>query len=329
MPVDMDGDLAEVARVEVLPSAVMELTYLLWHLEGTKWSDEVQGLDAFNAARLEIHDQLEALWQDGQVCLNETSILADRNGALLTDEVDTFLQGLERAAVAERANLELRSETSANRAATLKRLERLHREPGLRRRYAGLLSRVWGLVRPEWEARGQAAVGRAAREWTDRLARGVAPIDLLPANHIVRRKPEHAPLLELRPRLVISPIYFAGGGSFIVDMTSFVHTGRPARDVAPDEMRRRDAELMADRLKVLADGTRLALLRQLAREPAGVTELARRFRLAQPTVSNHVRLLREADLLESRRDGARVVYTAARGNVGQLLARAERLLLED
>jgi DNA-binding transcriptional ArsR family regulator len=329
MPVDLDNASAASAQVEVRPSAVMELTYLLWHLSSTKWSEEVQGLDAFKAARQEILDELEALWHDGHTCINETSILADRIGALLTDEAESFLRGLDRAAAAERANLDLRSEASELRAATLKRLERLRHEPALRRRYASLLSRVWGLTLPEWEARGRPAVRRACQEWTDRLARGAAAIDLLPPNHIVRRKPEHEPLLQLRPRLVISPIYFAGGGSFVIDMTGFVHVGRPAGDVAPDELRRRDSELMADRLKVLADGTRLALLRQLAREPAGVTELARRFRLAQPTVSNHVRLLRDAELLESRRDGARVVYTAARGNLGQLLARAERLLLED
>jgi ArsR family transcriptional regulator len=91
---------------------------------------------------------------------------------------------------------------------------------------------------------------------------------------------------------------------------------------------RREAGRVAGRLKVLADPTRLALLRQLVHEPTSVTELANGFRLAQPTVSAHIRLLREAGLLESSRDGARVLYTAPRDRVSQLLTEAGDALLQ-
>jgi ArsR family transcriptional regulator len=111
-------------------------------------------------------------------------------------------------------------------------------------------------------------------------------------------------------------------------VTSFVHIGTPAAPGDVESLHRAESERVAERLKVLADGTRVAVLRQLSREPASVMDLSRRFRLAQPTVSNHVKLLRDAGLLDARKDGARVVYSASRERVSRLLAEAEHLLLD-
>ena len=53
----------------------------------------------------------------------------------------------------------------------------------------------------------------------------------------------------------------------------------------------------------LADPTRRRILRRLARGPASVGELARPFRISLPAVSRHLRVLEEAGLLRSERDG--------------------------
>lgn len=56
-------------------------------------------------------------------------------------------------------------------------------------------------------------------------------------------------------------------------------------------------------LKLLADGTRLRILGLVEREELSVGELSRALGLAQSRVSNHLRLLREAELLSERHVG--------------------------
>jgi ArsR family transcriptional regulator len=53
----------------------------------------------------------------------------------------------------------------------------------------------------------------------------------------------------------------------------------------------------ARRLKALGDPTRLAIFEAVAGRPLPVGELARSMNVAQPTVSNHVRILRDAGLI--------------------------------
>ena len=61
-------------------------------------------------------------------------------------------------------------------------------------------------------------------------------------------------------------------------------------------------------------GTARARLLDLLRAPATTTELARRLGVAAPTVSEHLRLLRDAGLVISVRHGRAVLYVAsARG----------------
>jgi ubiquinone/menaquinone biosynthesis C-methylase UbiE/DNA-binding transcriptional ArsR family regulator len=57
-------------------------------------------------------------------------------------------------------------------------------------------------------------------------------------------------------------------------------------------------------LRLLADGTRLRILGLLEREELTVGELSRALGLAQSRVSNHLRLLREAELLSERHAGS-------------------------
>jgi ArsR family transcriptional regulator len=327
MPFEVDGDTERAQRGDVLPSAVLELTWALCRLRwgGSTVTSHLQVLDA---QADELRAELEACWDDVDACVPDTSILAERLGALLTDEADTFLRGFEQAVHMDGAGLELRTETPEVRAATLARLDRLRREPELTRRYLALLSRVWELLRPSWEATGRDVVRRTCDEWAQRLRQGTSVRDLLPNQHHPGHKAIQDPVLRQRPRIVVTPMFFVAMGGFVVDMTTYVHFGAPANPADATRMRREESELIASRLKVLADGTRVGLLRDLLLEPASVMDLARRFRLAQPTVSNHVRLLRDAGLLEARKDGGRVLYSAPRERLDRVLDDTRHLLLE-
>jgi ArsR family transcriptional regulator len=86
-----------------------------------------------------------------------------------------------------------------------------------------------------------------------------------------------------------------------------------------DEQARERTESVARRLKAVADPTRLAILHSLAAAPSSVGELATLFRLAQPTVSMHVKVLRQSGLVHSERRGGRLRLSADPGAVEALL----------
>jgi DNA-binding transcriptional ArsR family regulator len=61
------------------------------------------------------------------------------------------------------------------------------------------------------------------------------------------------------------------------------------------------------KLKALADETRWRIVQQLLREERiAVTDLAEKIRVPQPSVSKHLRILREAGIVASERIGTTV-----------------------
>jgi DNA-binding transcriptional ArsR family regulator len=64
------------------------------------------------------------------------------------------------------------------------------------------------------------------------------------------------------------------------------------------------AEAQVDRaFAALADPTRRAILRQLRSGQANVNDIASRFAISQPAISRHLRVLEDAGLIETERDG--------------------------
>ena len=61
-------------------------------------------------------------------------------------------------------------------------------------------------------------------------------------------------------------------------------------------------------LRALADDNRRTVLKELLVHPATVNELAAVLPIARPGVSRHLRVLREAGLVEVRRDAQRRIY---------------------
>lgn len=58
----------------------------------------------------------------------------------------------------------------------------------------------------------------------------------------------------------------------------------------------------------LGDPTRILILYELGARPRHVTALAEDLGVPQPTISRHLRVLRQRSLVRSERDGAAVVY---------------------
>jgi DNA-binding transcriptional ArsR family regulator len=61
--------------------------------------------------------------------------------------------------------------------------------------------------------------------------------------------------------------------------------------------------------KALSDPTRREILRLLSSGEQTAGELAERFDMSKPSVSHHFSVLKEADLIRSRRDGQKIIYS--------------------
>jgi DNA-binding transcriptional ArsR family regulator len=81
----------------------------------------------------------------------------------------------------------------------------------------------------------------------------------------------------------------------------------------------------ADSLRALAEPRRLEILRLIrdAELPAG--EIAGRFEVTRPAISQHLKVLREAGLVAERREGTRRFYRADPGGLASLRAELETL----
>ena len=61
-------------------------------------------------------------------------------------------------------------------------------------------------------------------------------------------------------------------------------------------------------LDALGDPTRRAILARLRKGPAAVGKLASTFPISRPAISQHLRVLKEANLVTDRANGTRRVY---------------------
>ena len=69
-----------------------------------------------------------------------------------------------------------------------------------------------------------------------------------------------------------------------------------------------ERDLLAARFKALADPTRVAIVNRLAAGESCVCDLNAAFELSQPTISHHLKVLRDVGLVEASRRGTWAYY---------------------
>jgi ArsR family transcriptional regulator, arsenate/arsenite/antimonite-responsive transcriptional repressor len=91
---------------------------------------------------------------------------------------------------------------------------------------------------------------------------------------------------------------------------------------APPRLSTAQTEALADRLKALADPTRLRMLDLLAQQdqPLCVCDITDQFPQNQPTISHHLKLLRQAGLIACERRGIWAYYSATEAGRTSLAA---------
>jgi len=61
--------------------------------------------------------------------------------------------------------------------------------------------------------------------------------------------------------------------------------------------------------KALSDNTRRQILRYLKEGDMSAGEIAEKFNMSKPSISHHLTILKQADLVSDRRQGQSIIYT--------------------
>ncbi|MBT3240338.1 MAG: winged helix-turn-helix transcriptional regulator [Chloroflexi bacterium] len=77
------------------------------------------------------------------------------------------------------------------------------------------------------------------------------------------------------------------------------------------DLRNEINQLHANICNGLADPNRILILYALAEKPTNVSNLANNLGIPQPTISRHLKVLRERHMVTAERDGKAVIYQLA------------------
>jgi|GEM_PF-651821 len=312
MPILEDEPRALLPEVAVRPSAALELEWVLHSAVRPDFRRDHPSLRLLlDEDRPDLREAVATMWageepEDGApAAFTELVLLAHHAGLLFDPEAGSLLDALPeacRTVPSGAADWPLEAETERDRRTALHRLSRLRRSPATRRRFCDLVGAVWEGVAAAWEAHGRPAVDETVAAKRSMLAKGAGWRDLVGSWHFGETAERVVARLAGGGEVVVVPAYFAHLG-LLYDLPGCVVLGIRAEE--PGRAARARSEDLARRLRAVSDPTRLAIVEALLARPLTVSELAQRFGLAQPTVSAHVKLLRDAGIVADTRDGAR------------------------
>ena len=78
--------------------------------------------------------------------------------------------------------------------------------------------------------------------------------------------------------------------------------------------------------KAISDERRRTILKILGKNDASAGEIASKFNISQPTVSNHLKILKEAGLIKEQKIKQNRIYSLNRAELRKLIERIEELM---
>jgi ArsR family transcriptional regulator len=312
--------------VEVVgPSLPMDLSWCVHAAFSDLLRESHPTLSRLYEERPDLLDRVRGFWSDGMTCFAEVDVIAIHAGLIAATVFSTFRAQAEMALGSISLDLELASETSEDRVRILARLRALQRSSRLRRDYFDLLGELWSGVAPWWGSEGVLLVERTITDVCRSLDRGMkwhevvtteCPTFLAHLPEIVERAERGCPV-------VLVPCAFFGRGLYL-ELPGRIVVGLGVHGAAT--VARAQTEQVVRPLRALADPTRLAIFGFLKSGSAAVSEISQAFNLAQPTVSVHIKRLREAGLVTTQRRGNRLEISIDSSATGVLAADLATLL---
>jgi DNA-binding transcriptional ArsR family regulator len=287
------------------PSLVMDLSWCIRKCQERDTTDK-------HVKRLfgdlgEYGARLTGFWDDDMMGFSEAEVLAYLAGAIECTEFDDFRDRCERALRSGSVDpdLDLMSETDEDAATIAHRLRRLIDSADFQERYFSLLSEVWSVVASWWETQAIPSLRSAVVDVQRKLLSGSPWYDVNPRCSsfeeklpgIIERSEEGKPV-----RLAACAFFGEGLYYEFPDLILFGFGIEPAADSAKSRV----ASAILP-LRALADPTRLAIFEYLKMGPTSIKDIAASFSLSQPTISVHVKRLREVGLVDAKRLGTQQV----------------------
>jgi ArsR family transcriptional regulator len=334
MPTELEPAAARRTGVRVLLSPICELQFALFILQSDKPGKWKQAwVASFFRDQADLARRVNEFWKDeGLAEWGEILLLAHHGDVVFEESLDTAWEPLLRAAAVGLTVPPLPAEQPAVRPALQARIDRLSRSPELRERHIALLREVWNVLEPSWQRTGRAAAEALASQIRQQLPTRRDFREVLPPHHFVWREPcaDVATAAADRGDMVIVPLGLAGAGVALYALPDLVIAAL-GPDAVQDANARREraerAERAATTFKLFSDPTRCAILSGLTCDEASITDLAAGFGLSQPTLSVHVKALREAGLLDSTKVRGQTRYKASPERTRALLTEATDALL--
>jgi DNA-binding transcriptional ArsR family regulator len=301
------------------PSLACDLSWVLSVAVRPHWRPKFPTVSEHLARREDLAERVRTFWTDGDhdTCFTEMQVLAHHAGALEETSPPALWAALEGAIATVPTDIGLESESPEDRLIFLSRLERLKESPTLFRSYMDLLREVWEPIDEIWQP-AVPMLREAGRQVVAKLESGRKLGDVVGESCEIfnARLSEITHRMDAGYPLLVIPCLFFGKSLYLeFPGLTVVGSGFQRNDAAA----RARTESLARRLKTVADPTRLALLHYLAGTPSTVGDLATSFGLAQPTVSMHMKSLRESGLVRSERKDGRMKLSADPGAVASMV----------
>jgi DNA-binding transcriptional ArsR family regulator len=284
------------------PSLALELSWATH----SAWSPRLRAqhpiLEELALTKPELLDQVRGFWDDGGDCFAEMEVLAYLGGALEVVEFDPLFDAMDSARGRIPPDLPLRSETPGARDTIHSRLDQLKGDDHLWRRYRALFAAIYGPLDEWWSTTGGPTAERAVAATRRALDRGgewrrMVSTDCVEISTRIAEMPDQP------GPIVLAPCALFGKGLYL-DLPGCQLIGVGA-GMGEFGARTRTDEV-ARAIRVLADPTRLAILDHLRSGERSISDLALDFGLSQPTISVHVKQLRQAGLVIATRQGSRL-----------------------
>ena len=338
----------EGPRVRVTPAPVLELVYAAFYLNRNRSGAEDD--DALPWAR--------ELWRENPEVARAAAELARRDvpspaptlfplamtsGHALDDDPERFLAAVPSLAddAATRVREAAREAGAPDDAAAAARTgdvdEDLARwllspqDPDWPHAVQAGLGALWDEIGAHWRENGRPLAVAAAERVRSGLGEHADVLRALPEHHFAQFEKLAASLRESaeRGRLWIVPLALAAAGGFHTEIDDTTALGFGLQSESVHARAEQRVAVAAATAKALADPTRLMLLHLVARYPnlsLTVGDLARQLGVSQPTVSGHLKQLRDAGLVRSERRGNRSYPRVDRPALDAALERMGRVL---
>jgi len=334
--------LAERRHIQVRPSAVLELTYAYYFLMKRLDRDRDSNLPWVRQLRENPPAGLEGLrevWRKREMDYlgYELFILACGLGYATDASPDRFLSDFPVLPGKILESLEdiktpARDDNDVESMTKLRRHYEVLAEPASGLEMQAALSVLWGFMQPSWEREGHEVSLAAGAQLEKEIEATGDLLAALPPHHFVQFEEAAADLRERQKTgyVMVVPLFFASLGGFHLDVGDVDYLGYGVHSESLFQQQQQELTALAGRLKAFGDPTRLLLLvliSRLTQFPMTVGDLAKQLGVSQPTASGHLKLLREAGLVDVSKKGNRAFYKLEEGAVSQLIGELEHVLL--